>query len=161
MIEKQIEEQILGALSTVGGENFTGLWGADKTEQADDNLIVRVLVNPLLVVDGQILKTTVEIALACRKECDTDGTIFSTASNTLLQILKGWESDYYAAVSSLSCEGFVPCARIIRDTDGTLDVVSSPVSNITNDAEYDPTNSASVLKCTFELTGTPQTSTND
>ena len=154
MTEADLEEQILDSLSSITGtEDFGGLWGKDKTEEANDDLIVRVVVNPLSFVDGKIQKTTVELALAVRKECDTEGDIFSTASNQLLEIVNEWKNNYKKSVQDLSVSTFVPCPQIIVGTDGKIEVNSSSIDNLNTIADFDASSNASFLKCSFDLYG--------
>ena len=154
MTEADLEQKILDSLSSISGtENFAGLWGKDKTEEANDDLIVRVVVNPLSFVDDRIKKTTVELALAVRKECDIEGDIFSSASNELLEIVNEWKNNYKKSVQDLSVSTFVPCPQIIIGTDGKLEINSSSIDNLNTSADFDASSNASFLKCSFDLYG--------
>ena len=153
MIEAKLEAQILKSLSEsgVGGNDFGGLWQADKEEKADDAVIVRCVVNPLTYVDGKIYKSNVEIALAVRKECDTEGTLFSTNCKKLSDVLNDWQTNYKSVSDSISIDEFKVCPQIITGTDGNVEITSSPVYNLTTEADWDGNLDASIFKCTFTL----------
>ena len=154
MTELDLEEKILDSLSSsIQSKNIGGLWGKDSTEEAYDKMIVRCVVNPIQTVDNKIKKSTIEIILAVRKECDIEGTIFSNASKELLELVNGWENNYKKSVDELSCSSFVPCPQYIVGSDGKLEITSSPLNNLNTQAEYDATNNASILKCSFDLYG--------
>ena len=155
LIEAKLENQILKSLSEsgVGGNDFGGLWQADKEEESGDAVIVRCVVNPLTYVDGKIYKSNVEIALAVRKECDTDGTLFSLNCKKLSDILNGWQTNYKSASDSISIDEFKVCPQITKGSDGKIEITSSPVSNLTTEADWDGNSDVSILKCVFTLCG--------
>ncbi|MBQ7189132.1 MAG: hypothetical protein IJR99_06915 [Kiritimatiellae bacterium] len=155
MIEKDIENRILQSLSEAGVScaDFGGLWQEDKTERPEDAVIVRVVVNPLSLVDGKTRRTTVEIAVAVRRECDPDGTLFSTVSETLLETLGGWMTDYHSAVEAIRCEGFIPSTLIVTGSDGNVEIESDPISNLTTEVDWDENRVTTFLKATFSLQG--------
>lgn len=157
MTELDLEEKILSSLSSINSKNIGGLWGEDSTEESDDKMIIRCVVNPIQTVDNRIKKSTVEIILAVRKECDIEGTIFSNASKELLEMVNGWENNYKKSVDELSCSTFIPTPQYIVGSDGKLEITSSPVNNLNTSAEYDATNNASILKCSFDLYGIEST----